>query len=167
MPVRTGMGSAPASSSNKIAMIGQGIVISGDVIADSNLKVEGQIEGRGIQSSMDIEIGEPGKVVANLMARVVKMSGEVTGDVVGSEKVMITKTGRMQGNIVAPRVQLEDGSLFRGSIEMTPVQAADKKPAESKQAASNTKTAKAVPAQEKSAASSGARKEPGLTLKSG
>jgi cytoskeletal protein CcmA (bactofilin family) len=50
----------------------------------------------------------------------VKVEGRITGDIDGSEKVIITKTGRVLGNIVAPRVTLEDGAKFKGSIDMDP-----------------------------------------------
>ena len=104
---------APASppGSGKQTMIGSGISIAGDVTADSDLKVEGVIEGRSIESSHDVEIGESGKVTASITAKVVRIAGEVTGDVAGSEKVLISKSGRVHGNVAAPRVQLEDGAL--------------------------------------------------------
>ena len=49
-----------------------------------------------------------------------KVDGQVTGDISGSEKVIISKSGRVKGNIVAPRVTLEDGAKFKGSIDMDP-----------------------------------------------
>jgi len=147
-------------------MIGPGITISGDVSADTNLKVEGRVQGRSIQGAMDVEIGESGKVVANIMAKFVKVAGEVSGDIAGSEKVMITKTGRVQGNVVAPRVQLEDGALFRGSIEMNPTPAVEKKPAATA-AETKVRSSKTAPVQGTPTPSGSARKEPGLTLKSG
>ena len=62
--------------------------------------------------------------------------GKVTGDITGDEKVVISKSGNVRGNIVAPRVTLEDGAIFKGSIDMNPgdaapakVQLADKQPA--------------------------------------
>ena len=152
---------APAASADKVAMIGRGISISGDVTADSNLRVEGVIEGHSVQSSHDIEIAESGRVIAGITAKVVKIAGEVTGDIAGSEKVMIAKSGRVQGNVVAPRVQLEDGALFRGSIEMNP---ASSKPA----AVDSSATAPAAVASKGSeTAIGGPRKDSGLTLKSG
>jgi len=89
--------------------------------------------------------------------------------------VVITRTGRVQGNIVAPRVQLEDGALFRGSIDMNPAQSASQeKPAEVKQPAgrldapaSSQKAMPPAPAKSQSAAADSVRKEPGLNLKSG
>ena len=91
----------------------------------------------------------------------------VTGDVTGSDKVVVSSSGRVEGNIVAPRVQLEDGALFRGSIDMNPSEpAAAEKPAAAKAVASEKTESKAAPAA-KSAAAGGGRQEPGLTLKSG
>ena len=141
-------------------MIGQGISISGDVVADSNLKVEGRIEGRTVQSAQDIEIGESGRVRASIVAREVKIAGEVIGDVGGAEKVFISRTGKVQGNIVAPRVELEDGALFRGSIDMNPANPAETKKSEPVKAKAETKAPAAVPAGKDV-------QEPGLNLKSG
>ena len=160
---------APAGNVDKVAMIGRGISISGDVTADSNLRVEGVIEGRSVQSSHDVEIAESGRVVAGITAKVVKIAGEVTGDIAGSEKVTIAKSGRVQGNVVAPRVQLEDGALFRGSIDMDPAPAAEAKPAPSKPAAvdSGVKPASAASSSGSDTAIGGPRKDSGLSLKSG
>lgn len=152
---------SPAPSASKVAMIGQGIKIAGDVVADSNLKVEGRIEGRTVQSTQDIEIGETGTVRASIVAREVRIAGEVIGDVGGAEKVLISRTGKVQGNIVAPRVQLEDGALFRGSIDMNPAEPAAAKP---KTQAAAAKTESSAP----KAVSAGKEvQEPGLNLKSG
>lgn len=161
---------APVASSSATAMIGRGISISGDVTADSNLKIEGVIEGRSVQSKHDVDISETGKVTASISAKVIRISGEVTGDIAATEKVTIAKSGRVQGNVVAPRVQLEDGALFRGSIDMNPGQAAETRSAGSSSARptavdSGGKASASAPAAD--ASSSGARKEPGLTLKSG
>ena len=132
----TGSGATPA----KVAMIGQGITIAGDITADTDLKVDGHVQGRVIQSTKCVEIGESGQVAANIKANVVKIGGEVSGDIAGVEKVTITRTGRVQGNVIAPRVVLEDGSLFRGSIEMNPAPAAEKKAAPAKPATAETGT---------------------------
>ncbi len=160
---------APTASGDKVAMIGKGIRISGDVSADSNLRIEGVIEGRSVESSHDVEIAESGRVAAAVTAKVVRIAGEVSGDVAGSDKVMIARSGRVEGNVVAPRVQLEDGALFRGTIEMNPeaagVKAVSGKPAAVESA--GTQGAGATAAKTAEAAIGGSRKDSGLTLKSG
>ena len=42
------------------------------------------------------------------------------GDLIGSEQVIVRKSAKVKGNITSPRVTLEDGASFKGSIEMDP-----------------------------------------------
>lgn len=104
-------------------MIGKTITIKGDITGEENLVIEGTVDGTVHLKSNDLTIGQSGRVNANLSANVVRIDGEVKGDIVGKEKVVITKTGRVQGNIVGPRVTLEDGAKFKGSIDMDPASA--------------------------------------------
>ena len=53
-------------------------------------------------------------------AKSIRIDGSVTGDINGNENVVISKSGNVRGNIVAPRVTLEDGAIFKGSIDMDP-----------------------------------------------
>ena len=57
---------------------------------------------------------------ANINAKVVKIDGTVEGDIVASEMATISRTGNVKGNITAPRMTLEDGAKFKGSIDMDP-----------------------------------------------
>jgi cytoskeletal protein CcmA (bactofilin family) len=170
----------PASSARS-AIIGPGITISGDVSASSDLLVNGKISGSVVQCTHSVEIGNSGQVKARIQAKLIKVSGEVLGDMKAGEKVLISKTGRVKGNISSPRVQLEDGAIYKGSIDMTPVEPAQPaKPAPEKKAASappsrpdtaagtGNKPAEAASGSGASpAAKSSSRKEPSLTLKSG
>lgn len=101
-------------------MIGKTINIKGDITGEESLVIDGKVEGNIHLKSNDLTVGQSGQVSANLTANVVRIDGEVKGDIVGTEKVVITKTGRVQGNIVGPRVTLEDGAKFKGSIDMDP-----------------------------------------------
>jgi len=52
---------------------------------------------------------------------VISVAGEVHGNLVAGEQILIRKTATMLGNLTAPRVGLEDGCSFRGSVEMESV----------------------------------------------
>lgn len=110
----------PEPTARGTAMIGKTITIKGDITGDENLVIEGRVDGTIHLKGNDLTVGQSGKVTANLSANVVRIDGEVNGDIVGVEKVVITKTGKVQGNIVGPRVTLEDGAKFKGSIDMDP-----------------------------------------------
>lgn len=158
---------ASAGTGAKVAMIGEGISVTGDVAANSNLRIEGRIEGRSVACKQDVEVAESGVVKASITARVVKVAGAVAGDISGTEKVFIGKSGRVQGNIVAPRVQLEDGALFRGSIDMNPAESAAANKAAKAEPAKAEQRAKPAAPPTQTATGGDARKEPNLTLKSG
>ena len=108
-------------------MIGPSIVIKGTVTGDEDLMVEGTVEGTIDLPSHEVSIGTSGTVNADIHAKIVRIDGEVAGDVDGSEKVVISKSGNVKGNIIAPRVTLEDGAIFKGSIDMDPGDASPKK----------------------------------------
>ncbi len=101
-------------------MIGPSIVIKGEVTGEEDLLIQGRVEGRVNLNGNQVSIGESGEVYADIQAKVIQINGKVTGDINGHEKVIISKSGNVHGNIVAPRVTLEDGAMFKGSIDMDP-----------------------------------------------
>ena len=110
----------PTTTSRITAMIGASIKIKGDITGDENLVIEGQVEGNVDLSDHSLTIGDSGTVNANLHAKTVQIHGTVNGDIDGAELVVVSKSGRVLGNIVAPRVTLEEGAQFKGSIDMSP-----------------------------------------------
>jgi len=102
------------------ATIGPSIRIKGELTGEENLIIEGSVEGTIHLEKNDLTIGANGRIKADIHAKGVIVEGELQGDIVGTEKVIIRRSGNMRGNIVAPRVTLEDGAMFKGSIEMEP-----------------------------------------------
>jgi cytoskeletal protein CcmA (bactofilin family) len=108
------------TNSGRAAVIGPGIHINGDINGDENLIIEGKVDGKINLNAHQLDIGQGGRVNADITAKVIKIAGEVRGDLSGSEKVVISSSGNVHGNIVAPRMTLEDGAIFKGSIDMDP-----------------------------------------------
>ena len=105
------------------AGIGPSITIVGDVTGDEDLTILGRVEGKIDLPKHSVTIGQGGRVKADIHAKAVSVAGEVHGNLVASEQIVIRKTATMLGNLTAPRVGLEDGCCFRGSVEMeTPQQ---------------------------------------------
>ena len=118
----SGAGWSPSETFNtrNAAVIGATIRIKGEISGEENLLIEGNVTGSVALNGHDLTIGQKGSVEADLNAKTVKVEGQVTGDIQGEEKVIITQTGRVRGNITAPRVTLEDGAKFKGAIDMDP-----------------------------------------------
>ncbi|MGA8260152.1 MAG: polymer-forming cytoskeletal protein [Arenicellales bacterium] len=103
---------------HKRSVLSPSITVKGDISGTEDLVLEGKMEGSINLPNNEIMIGPDGKVKANVTAMKVSVEGRLVGDIRGSERVVIKHSGRVEGNIVAPRVVLEDGCQFKGSVEM-------------------------------------------------
>ena len=112
---------SPTGSATKrtgSATIGPSIKIKGDVTGDEDLVIQGRIDGTVNLTKHNVTVGPEGRVKANIFGRSVIVEGEVEGDLQGEEQIVLRRTAKVQGNISAPRVTLEDGASFRGGIDM-------------------------------------------------
>ena len=102
------------------AVIGRSIQINGDLRGDEDLRIEGDVSGTVELKNSALTIGKEGKVRADVYARSVAVDGEIKGDLYATERVSVHVNARVQGNIIAPKVSIEEGAHFKGSIEMDP-----------------------------------------------
>ncbi len=100
------------------ATIGPSINIKGDLSGEEDLVIQGNVEGTINLKQNNLTIGQDGKVNANIHAHTIIVEGSLKGDIFGEEKVIIKKTGNVHGNVSSPRVSLEDGAKFKGSMDM-------------------------------------------------
>lgn len=107
-----------ASASGDRATIGRSISIRGEVSGNEDLLIQGQVDGSVDLKQQSVTVGKEGQVKANITGRVVTVEGSVEGDLKAEEQVILRSSSRVQGDIVAPRVVLEDGANFRGGIDM-------------------------------------------------
>jgi cytoskeletal protein CcmA (bactofilin family) len=108
----------PSASAAGTTHIAPGAKITGQVNGTSDLVVDGELEGQ-VRLDSNVTIGAEGKVQGDIVARSVRIGGRVVGNVQGHEKVEILPTGRLEGDVAAPRVVLAEGAFFKGKVEMT------------------------------------------------
>jgi cytoskeletal protein CcmA (bactofilin family) len=120
----------PPRQTRVAATIGPSIAIKGDVTGEEDLIVEGRIEGKILLKANSVTIGRNGRVKANVYANSIMVEGEVEGDLIGKDEVVIRQSGKVKGNVAAPRVVLDSGARFQGSIDME--QQSQPRPAEAK-----------------------------------
>ena len=98
-------------------VIGRGITIRGNLSGGEPLIIEGMVEGT-ITLDNHLTVESTGKLVADLDVETLTVRGEVDGNINAKETVAIKAGARVVGNILAPRVVIEDGAVFKGSVEM-------------------------------------------------
>ncbi len=101
------------------ALIGPSIEIKGNLSGGEDLHIEGRIDGKIDLKECSVTVGKSGRVNAAISGRTIVVMGEVKGDMYGEEQIILRQSSTVNGNLFAPRVTLEDGAKFKGSIDMT------------------------------------------------
>lgn len=100
------------------SVLGPTLKFKGELTANEDLLIQGQIEG-SINHTSNLTIGKEGKLKANVKAEYICIEGRVNGDLSGSKAVVVRDGADVKGNIFSPTVTLHEGSTFNGSIDMT------------------------------------------------
>jgi cytoskeletal protein CcmA (bactofilin family) len=100
---------------SEITLLSQGSLIKGDVTFDRMTRVHGRIEGRvkGLSGSV-IVVGETASVHGEIEGDEIIIDGFVHGDVEAKTKVTISESGRLIGNVRAPKFEVKFGAYFEG-----------------------------------------------------
>ena len=117
----SGPAPAPAPRSagaGQACVIGAKTQFKGEISGDEDILVEGTVEGE-IRITRDLRIGAGGVVKATVSAQSLIVSGEVVGDCEALTRVEIQSTGRLTGNIRAPKIVIAEGAMFRGNSDMS------------------------------------------------
>ena len=100
-----------------MAVFGTSLRIKGECCGADDLLIDGQVQGKINFSGQKVIIGKSGRVDADLLGRIVIIEGQLKGDVVAEEKIVVRKSAVVWGNLTAPRVVVEDGASFHGNID--------------------------------------------------
>lgn len=98
-------------------VIGQDIIIEGEVSSDEAVVVAGTVRGKlNVDGPVTVEAG--GIVEADVGATVLSVGGSVTGNVTATERVDLLAGGRLVGDVKAARLTIADGAVFKGNVDM-------------------------------------------------
>ncbi len=101
--------------------IGKSMTIRGKLTGDEDLMIDGRVDGQIVLKGHKLSIGSNGRVKASIhQVKTVVVGGKMSGNIAAEDKVEITSTGTMRGDIKAPRVVLADGAQYKGTIDMEP-----------------------------------------------
>jgi cytoskeletal protein CcmA (bactofilin family) len=106
------------SLSKDKSVIGKNIKFRGELIGTEDLHIEGRVEGTVLMEGQNLSIGKEGEINANVHAQTIIINGKLTGDVLADDIIEIRSSAIVKGNLIAPRIQLDDGGKFRGSMDM-------------------------------------------------
>jgi cytoskeletal protein CcmA (bactofilin family) len=102
-----------------MATIGQSIVFKGELTGDEDLEIEGQVEGNVRLANNTLTIGANGRLTAQVVAKSIIVIGRVKGNLTATERIEIQATGIVEGDVKAPRLNVQEGAVLNGGIDMS------------------------------------------------
>lgn len=111
MPTRPKPAAPRASSMPSI--VSEGLHVTGNMISDGDVQIDGTIEGdvRG----RSLTVGINGKVIGKVEAEEVLIDGTIMGEIV-AKNVRIAKSANVRGDVAQDSLTIESGAEFEGYV---------------------------------------------------
>jgi cytoskeletal protein CcmA (bactofilin family) len=106
-----------SGTERRAAWIGKAVRVEGKVISAEDLTIDGDVDGAIEVGEHDLTVGQEASVKADLNGRTITISGNVTGNVHAVEKVELRASGKVLGNIAAPKFLMADGATVTGNVK--------------------------------------------------
>jgi cytoskeletal protein CcmA (bactofilin family) len=104
--------------------VGGGTTVTGEANFKAMMRVDGHLSGRITSSSGTLIVGANGKVDANIEVAVAVIHGTINGDIIATQRLELGRAAKVNGNIQAPSLIIEQGAVFEGTCKMLQMSAA-------------------------------------------
>ena len=101
----------------RAAWIGGSVIVKGEIVSTEDLVIDGQVQGTIELGDHGLTIGQGAAVTADLLAKTVTISGTLKGNVVSTGRVELKSTAKVEGDISAPKLVMEDGANLSGKVD--------------------------------------------------
>jgi cytoskeletal protein CcmA (bactofilin family) len=112
-------GAAWAESRTRVA-VGRNVNVSGKLIFHEAVRIEGRFRGE-VRSVDLVVVGEDGIIEGKVSAPRLLIMGELHGDLIGCDRVVIGPRAKVFGNIEARSLTVAEGAYLDGNIRMSEV----------------------------------------------
>lgn len=102
----------------EVVKIGKSIFIKGEISGAQDLVIDGKVDGEIKLKENQVTVGDNGKISGEIHAKIIIINGEVVGNMFAREKLEIKSSGALKGDITSPKLIIDDGAFFKGSIDM-------------------------------------------------
>jgi cytoskeletal protein CcmA (bactofilin family) len=101
-----------------VTLIAKPNTIEGKVRGSGEVRIEGTLKGK-LDCSAPVIVAQGGEVEAELKAETVTVAGLVRGNILASQRIELTPSADVQGDITSPRILIREGATFEGQVYMT------------------------------------------------
>jgi cytoskeletal protein CcmA (bactofilin family) len=101
-----------------INLISSGTRISGDLISDGDLRIDGEITGN-LETKGRLVIGASGRIDGEIKCKSSEISGTHKGKLFVAELLSLKASSNVTGDIVTGKLSIEPGAFFAGTCTMS------------------------------------------------
>ncbi len=133
---------APATSPGQAASarFSRGLMVKGEITGKEDLLIDGELEGTLKLEGARLTVGPAGRVRGEVFAREIIVQGQVSGNLHAVERIEVTPSGEVTGDVVTKWIAIGDGAVFNGTIEMSRPGRADAEPGKTSRAENRSET---------------------------
>ena len=99
-------------------ILGSNALFKGELTFQGTLCIDGHFEGK-LTTNGTLIVAEQGDVLADIEAKAVICKGKIKGNIMASQKVEMSSTGRIMGNVQTPALGIELGAVLMGKCNMS------------------------------------------------
>ena len=111
-------------SNSSINIISDGTIIKGDIIANGDIRIDGELNGN-LSAKGKLVVGTNGKINGEIVCNNIEVSGFIKGKVTATELLNMKSTSKIEGDIITGKLSVEPGSAFTGTCAMRGVNQID------------------------------------------
>ena len=89
-----------------------------ETTTSDDLRLDAIIDGPISLNCQRLTVGETAKATADVIAREVIVYGELSGHLQAVDRIEIKKHGSVTGDLTTPRILIEDGAYFKGTVQI-------------------------------------------------
>jgi len=102
---------------NKINRFVEGTNIKGDIVSDSNIRLDGELIGN-LTTTGKLVIGPTGKITGNIICSNADIEGCINGTIKVDEFLYLKSTAVFNGDITTGKISIDKGASFTGTNTM-------------------------------------------------
>lgn len=111
-------GATTYDSPDRLNVIVEGSKVLGDMITESNLRVDGEVIGN-VTSAAKVVIGANGHIKGDLTCGEADIEGTVVGVLKVDGLLTLRSSANLNGEITTAKFQVEEGAQFSGNCKMS------------------------------------------------
>ena len=112
--IKSKLGTSTVGNSESSLMIGEGVIITGTIKANSKVTIQGTVDG-DIECN-SITISKSGNVKGKIKTDTITVEGKAEGEINTDDVLNIKSQGYVSGKVFYGEIQIEEGGKISGEI---------------------------------------------------